>query len=338
MGILSKYIGFGVPNFLAKLLIPHHQNNHHPWAIRHQSLLFFAVILVSIQSYSNLIIGKPGLLGYATNISVSEVIRLTNLERTTRGIPALTESSILDKGAQLKASDMFRDDYWAHFAPDGTSPWHFFSISGYKYSIAGENLAKNFQTSSGTVAGWMASKAGHRENLLNPAYNEIGVAVVDGVLLGEETTLVVQFLAKPVEYLAGTPVAGTSVGNKTTTPKETGKPVSIKDNLNLNNNEVNKKLAPVTPKETDSVSLTLEPINKTGVLSFSTLIAPVSNLNNAQKATLAILMLMISIFIVDSIIAFAHRRIRENSHSFLHASMLLILILVLVLQTKGFVI
>ena len=94
----------------------------------------------------------------------------------------------------------------------------------------------------------------------------------------------------------------------------------------------------MTQKETDSVSLTLELINKTGVLSFSTLIAPVSNLNNAQKATLAILMLMISIFIVDSIIAFAHRRIRENSHSFLHASMLLILILVLVLQTKGFVI
>ena len=112
---------------------------------------------------------------------------------------------MLTKAAALKADDMFSDNYWAHFAPDGTSPWYFYGKVGYSYTWAGENLARDFQTSAGVVAGWMASTAGHKENILNSNFTEVGVAVKNGVLQGEETTLVVQLFGKPVSYTASAP-------------------------------------------------------------------------------------------------------------------------------------
>jgi hypothetical protein len=90
---------------------------------------------------------------------------------------------------------MFEDDYWAHVAPDGTQPWDFILGAGYDYVYAGENLAKNFNGSKEVVEAWYASES-HRENLLNPNYEEIGFAVVDGILDGYETTLVVQTFGK----------------------------------------------------------------------------------------------------------------------------------------------
>jgi hypothetical protein len=92
---------------------------------------------------------------------------------------------------------MFSKDYWAHYAPDGsTTPWEFILGSGYVYKFAGENLAKDFNTSVAVVEAWMASPS-HRANLVSGNYVNIGIAVVNGVLLGEETTLVVQMFASP---------------------------------------------------------------------------------------------------------------------------------------------
>ena len=86
---------------------------------------------------------------------------------------------------------MLNKGYWAHFAPDGTSPWSFFTKFGYKYKYAGENLARDFSNPGSVVNAWMASSS-HRENLLSPKYKEIGIAVVEGKLNGVDTTLVVQ--------------------------------------------------------------------------------------------------------------------------------------------------
>jgi len=109
----------------------------------------------------------------------------------------------LASAAHQKAEDMFRKNYWSHYAPDGTTPWDFILGSGYKYEYAGENLAKNFLFSQGVVDAWMNSPS-HRENILRSEYSEVGLAVVNGVLNGEQTTLVVQTFAKPLSSTMAT--------------------------------------------------------------------------------------------------------------------------------------
>jgi hypothetical protein len=91
---------------------------------------------------------------------------------------------------------MFKNNYWAHVAPDGTEPWDFILGENYDYIYAGENLAKNFSTSGDVVEAWYNSPS-HKENLINKNYTEMGFAVVDGKLNGYETTLVVQMFGKP---------------------------------------------------------------------------------------------------------------------------------------------
>jgi hypothetical protein len=98
----------------------------------------------------------------------------------------------LSDAARRKASDMLEKNYWAHFAPDGsTSPWGFIRQAGYNYQFAGENLAKGFTDSSSVVTAWMNSET-HRANILSEKYKEIGFAIVPGTLQGEETVLIVQ--------------------------------------------------------------------------------------------------------------------------------------------------
>ncbi len=97
----------------------------------------------------------------------------------------------LIEAAQQKAADMFAHNYWAHFSPAGRSPWSFITSVGYQYIFAGENLARDFGREEDILKAWMASPT-HRDNILNPKYQEVGLAVVDGSLKNSETTLVVQ--------------------------------------------------------------------------------------------------------------------------------------------------
>src|SRR3972149_9762200 len=92
---------------------------------------------------------------------------------------------------------MFQENYWSHYSPDGKTPWDVILGAGYKYEYAGENLAKNFLFSNGFVDAVMNSTT-HRDNLLKKEYTEVGYAIVNGTLNGEQTTLVVQEFGKPM--------------------------------------------------------------------------------------------------------------------------------------------
>lgn len=173
------------------VFIPTKKNKFHPHALRPFGLLIFLALFVIIPFLYNVTSAKNAqVLGYATNISVGDVFAITNQERVNNSVSALALSSQLNAAATAKANHMFTHNYWAHVAPDGTTPWSFMYSAGYSYSAAGENLAKNFNTSAGVVNGWMNSVT-HRANMLNGAFTEVGFAVVDGTLLGSETTLVV---------------------------------------------------------------------------------------------------------------------------------------------------
>ena len=142
-------------------------------------------------------IGYTNVLGFATDISVDKLFQQVNQEREKNGLSALTYNDKLSTAASLKAQDMFSKNYWAHFAPDGKTPWDFILSSGYNYEYAGENLAKNFLFSDGVISAWMNSQT-HRDNILKRDYTEVGYAIVNGTLNGEQTTLVVQMFGKPI--------------------------------------------------------------------------------------------------------------------------------------------
>jgi len=134
-------------------------------------------------------------LGHASAQSSNLLITFTNQQRTSAGLKPLAKNKELMASAQAKAEDMLTDDYWEHYAPDNTSPWDFIRANGYTYEYAGENLAKGFTDDQSVVTAWMQSPA-HRKNILDSTFQDIGIAVVNGRLLGQKTTLVVAHYGK----------------------------------------------------------------------------------------------------------------------------------------------
>lgn len=199
-------------SWLEHFLVPRYTNNHRARAL-HIDVLFFYVVAIALLRVG-IYWGHrqfPDVLGYATNIHVQELLFDTNAKRQTAGLPPLTINEELSKAAVSKASDMFSKNYWAHNSPDGRTPWDFIIESGYTYTVAGENLAKNFSDSTGVVAAWMASPS-HRDNLLKPSYRDIGLAVVNGTLNGEETTLVVQMFGAGSSLASAQHMTGQTFG------------------------------------------------------------------------------------------------------------------------------
>jgi hypothetical protein len=179
---------------------PHHSNNYRARFLHGSYIITYIVLLLFVQTGTHWINDyNPNILGYATDITVDKIVQLVNEQRAKNNLDPLTVSTELSTAATAKAADMFKNNYWAHVSPTGTTPWQFITGSGYKYIYAGENLAKNFNASQEVVDAWMNSPT-HRANLLKPEYKEIGMAVVNGKLQGDETTLVVQeFGSRSVE-------------------------------------------------------------------------------------------------------------------------------------------
>ncbi len=127
------------------------------------------------------------------------VINFTNQARQQNGnLPPLIENQKLDQDAQNKLADMFARQYFEHVSPDGKGPADQAKAAGYQYVIIGENLALgNFKDDAALVDAWMNSP-GHRANILNIKYQEIGAAVGQGQFEGKQTWLAVQEFGKPL--------------------------------------------------------------------------------------------------------------------------------------------
>jgi len=191
-----------VQHHAKRILVPHKGNAYRPHLIRVHGLIAVLIVAILAQAvYSIASTGNFQVLGRTSNIQTAELLSDTNKERQAQSLGALKINDQLSQAAFLKAQDMFKNNYWAHTSPSGVEPWKWFGDSGYNYSVAGENLAKNYPTSDATVEAWMNSPS-HRENILNGNYVDVGFAVVDGTLDGRATTLVVAFYGAPVSYAA----------------------------------------------------------------------------------------------------------------------------------------
>jgi len=129
----------------------------------------------------------------------------TNQARASEQLAPLARSTALDQAAQMKADDMAKYGYFAHWSPDGISPWHWFEVAGYKYQHAGENLAVHFTDSEAVVDAWLNSPT-HRANIMNGNYTEIGIGTAQGNYENYDTVFVVQMFGTPAK---ATPVAAT---------------------------------------------------------------------------------------------------------------------------------
>lgn len=170
------------------LFIPNKENKYKAILLRKGALVTYTFILLFVNTFGGLL-GIPEAM--ASSITPENIIALTNRERGSLGLNALSPNAKLAAAAQAKANNMFELQYWDHFGPNGETPWMFISQAGYAYVYAGENLAKGFRTAEGVHEAWMASPT-HKANIVSVNYKDIGVAVVEGNLLGKDTVLVVQ--------------------------------------------------------------------------------------------------------------------------------------------------
>lgn len=106
-----------------------------------------------------------------------QVIDLVNQERAKAGLSPLKENTELAKVAEVKAEDLRDNNYFSHTSPVYGSPFDMMKQFGIKYTAAGENIAKGQRSPQEVMNGWMNSE-GHRANILNSNFTEIGVGYV----------------------------------------------------------------------------------------------------------------------------------------------------------------
>lgn len=132
-----------------------------------------------------------------SNLDLEGIIKWTNRNRADNGLPPLVENSTLDKSASIKVKDMFDKQYFEHVSPSGVGVSDLGGSVGYEYIVIGENLALgNFKNNESLLNAWMNSP-GHRANILNNRYTEIGVGVARGIYNGKEVWLAVQHFGLP---------------------------------------------------------------------------------------------------------------------------------------------
>ncbi|MHB8856496.1 MAG: CAP domain-containing protein [Bellilinea sp.] len=115
------------------------------------------------------------------------VVELVNIERVNAGLPPLKRNDQLDLAVRDHTRDLVEDDYFAHDTMDWVNgelksvcgPFTRMNLYYTGWSIAGENLAAGYSTPEAVVQGWMSS-SGHRDNILNPKFKEIGVGYYQG--------------------------------------------------------------------------------------------------------------------------------------------------------------
>ncbi|MEO6110166.1 MAG: CAP domain-containing protein [Candidatus Saccharimonadales bacterium] len=199
----KKTSGSTLRRHIRHTFVPHKGNHYRPHLLRlHGITVVIALALVMQLVYGYATAGRLEVLGRVSNISASDLLKDTNAARKDASLPGLKMNDTLSQAAFMKAKDMIANNYWAHTSPSGITPWKWLADVGYNYDVAGENLAKNYPTADATFEAWMAS-ASHRANILNGKYQDVGFAVVDGMLDGRDTSLVVAYYGAPVTTAAG---------------------------------------------------------------------------------------------------------------------------------------
>jgi uncharacterized protein YkwD len=202
-----------------KYFVPNAGNGYLPHALHTKRTVFYGSFFLAT---------KMIVLGFAMAVPTQvfvlpevlaqqqkEIIVLTNETRVSNGLPSLADSDKLDQSSRDKANDMAVNDYFAH-SNDGKNVSNWIKGTGYKYLVAGENLAVGFNTAQQVVDAWKQSPT-HYANLVDLDYQDVGVGVVGGTYNGQPAVYVAQHLARPFVAQENKPVSAV-VSPPTTKP------------------------------------------------------------------------------------------------------------------------
>lgn len=191
---------------LKNYLIPHEGNNHKPGMLHGVSvatLALIAVVVFAFSAFHGAILVQNN--DFLAAILPGVLVDLANDDRAENDLLPLAQNDLLEEAAQLKANHMAELGYFAHESPDGVTPWDWFIEVGYQFTHAGENLAVNFVDSEDVEDAWMNSP-GHRANILNGAFTEVGIATARGEYEGRDTIFVVQMFGRPAAVQTSLPI------------------------------------------------------------------------------------------------------------------------------------
>jgi Cysteine-rich secretory protein family len=318
-----KFIKQSVKHFFH----PQRSNNHRPKLLHPEVFFLLSLVIGSlvilINALASVAIFK-NVLGFASSINPTEVITQTNEERAKLGLRPLVVNQKLSAAALAKGQDMFNDQYWAHIAPDGKQPWDFMKENNYVYIVAGENLARDFSDTQGMLKAWMDSPT-HRANIVNGRYTEIGVAVIDGVLEGSETTLVVQMFGNRGSQNAKIPSQASVIADQAQAQTEPNAPLVSTD---TDRQQALQKFALDSQGDTAVLAGALVPV---GDLKDSPLLSPLQ----LSKALILFIVILIIFTLIYDLVVIGHVKTMRMVGKNLAHIMLFVLLVFLVIFFKA---
>lgn len=185
-------------SILSAVFVPSEDNCFLPKALKSKYLFLYSASLLTAKILLiSLVLFLPS-TDFFSSITANRLASLINQERQSRNLPALAMNDSLNSVAGLKVNDMAEKNYFEHTSPAGISPWYWFRQIGYNYVFAGENLAMGFTETDTVFQAWMNSPS-HRDNILNPNFKEMGLAVGTGNIQDRQETLAVLVFGKPAQ-------------------------------------------------------------------------------------------------------------------------------------------
>lgn len=181
--------------FMKDFFIPNESNNFKPHILKPRRLFFYSISAVAIKIFVMATVLVFPATAWLTpdflKAESTQIVALTNGLRQSLGLQTLENNEVLQAAAFAKAEDMVVNQYFAHVSPEKKGLRHWLSSKGYNYQVAGENLAIGYSAPTEVLEAWKNSPT-HYANLIDPDYNEIGVAMIAGNYEGFDTKLVAQ--------------------------------------------------------------------------------------------------------------------------------------------------
>ena len=198
MILAALVFGFATTSFAAQYHIV--KQGDTMWKIAQQYNVPFAEVLKLNSNYKDQNMIYPGdkIAIPSTSTSAGDekpqvtseaesVLNLVNEERAKQGLSKLKLSTKLNEVAFAKSKDMAVNRYFSHQSPTYGSPFDMLKKFGVSYRSAGENIAAGQRTPQEAMKAWMNS-SGHRANILNSKYTELGVGYYKGGSYGHYWT------------------------------------------------------------------------------------------------------------------------------------------------------
>ena len=108
-----------------------------------------------------------------------QILASVNAERARKGLQPLVYNRLLTRAALIHAQDLEHSGIFSHTGSDGSTAGKRARRVGYDFCIVGENLSMGYASLEAAMQGWMTSK-GHRDNILNRRFTEIGIGIAEG--------------------------------------------------------------------------------------------------------------------------------------------------------------